>query len=147
MIVCKDLCPIHKEQICCFLCGERETCPEACYVEKPTECPDRVERGGELTPAEEKVLPIMQTIRNLALQKKAIEAREKDMREKLKAAMEQFGVKSFDNDLVKVTYIAATTSRTVDTAALKKKYPAIAEECSKVSNKSAYIKIEVKDNG
>lgn len=147
MIVCKDLCPIYKEQICCFHCGERESCPEACYVEKPAECNSRVERYGELTPAEEKVLPIMLTIRNLAVQKKSIEAREKNMREKLKAAMERFGVKSFDNDLVKVTYIAATTSRTVDTAALKKKYPAIAEECSKVSNKSAYIKIEVKDNG
>ena len=67
------------------------------------------------------------------------------LREKLKAAMEQFGVKSFDNDLVKVTNIAASTTTRIDSAALKKKYPAIAEECSKVSNTSAYIKIEVKE--
>ena len=145
MIVCCDLCPIHHEQICCFMCGDRETCPEACEESKPTECPNRVEKGGALTPAEEQVLPIMQNIKNLTVQKKAIEAREKDMREKLKAAMEQFGVKSFDNDLVKVTYIAASTQTKIDTAAIKKKYPAIAAECSKTSNTSAYIKIEVKE--
>ena len=144
MIVCCDLCPIHKEQICCFLCGDRETCPEACEEAKPTECPNRVEKGAALTPAEEKVLPLMQSIKNLAVQKKAIEEHEKDMREKLKAAMEKFGVKSFDNDLIKVTYIAASTQTKVDTAAIKKKYPQIAAECSKVSNTSAYVKIEVK---
>ena len=147
MIVCKDLCPIHKEQICCFLCGDRETCPEACCESNPDTCPERVEKGGALTPAEQNALPIMQTIKNIVVQKKALEAREKDMKEKLKAAMEEYGVKSFDNDLLKVTYIAATTQTKVDTAAIKKKYPAIAEECSKVSNVSAYIKVEVKENG
>ena len=147
MIVCCDLCPIHKEQICCFMCGDRETCPEAREEPNPTECPNRVERGGALTPAEEKVLPLMQSIKNLAVQKKAIEEREKAMRESLKAAMEKFGVKSFDNDLIKVTYIAGSSSTKIDTAAIKKKYPKIAAECSKVSNTSAYIKIEVKDNG
>lgn len=147
MIVCKDLCPIHKQQICCFMCGDRESCSECCEEVKPDVCPNRVERGGALTPTEEKVLPLMQSIRNLSVQKKVIEAREKEMREKLKAAMEQYGVKSFDNDLVKATYIAASTQTKIDTAAIKKKYPQIAAECSKTSNTSAYIKIEVKDDG
>jgi len=144
VIVCKDACPIHNEQICCFLCGDRDTCPEACCEEHPDTCPERVERGGALTPVEQKALPIMQTIKNLVVQKKALEEREKAMKEKLKAAMEEYGVKSFDNDLLKVTYIAATTQTKVDTAAIKKKHPQIAKECSKVSNVSAYIKVEVK---
>ena len=60
-------------------------------------------------------------------------------------AMEEYGVKMFDNDLLKVTYIAATTATSIDSAKLKKKYPAIAEECSKTSAKSAYVKVEIKE--
>lgn len=149
MIVCQDLCPIYKKQMCCAFCEERCDCPEVCdeYTTsgRPETCDMRVDvPGGALTPAEEKALPIMQTIKAIVLQKKELEAKEKAMKEKLKAAMEEFGVKSFDNDLLKVTYIAPTTKTSVDSAKLKKKYPAVFEECSKTSSVSAYIKVEVK---
>lgn len=145
MIVCRQGdCPVDNRQICCFHCEEQETCDASCLKENPDGCPYKETIGGALTPAEEKALPIMQTIKAIVLQKKELEAKEKAMKEKLKAAMEEFGVKSFDNDLLKVTYIAPTTKTSVDSAKLKKKYPAVFEECSKTSSVSAYIKVEVK---
>lgn len=97
-----------------------------------------------LTPVEEKCLPIMQTIKGLVLQKKAIEAKEKEMKDKLKEIMEANAVKGFENPILKVTYIAQSSATTVDSAKLKAKYPEVYAACSKTSTKSAYIKIEVK---
>lgn len=148
MIVCKDLCPVYERQMCCALCEERNDCLEVCDVctsGNSNTCELRVETADKaLTVAEEKALPIMQTIKAIVLQKKELEAKEKALKEKLKAAMEEYGVKSFDNDLLKVTYIAPTTTTKVDFAKLKKKFPDVYAECSKSSSVSAYIKVEVK---
>lgn len=145
MITCVELCPVHEQNICCFLCAERATCKDACDQAGPEECEGAVNTGAELTAVEKQVQPILQTIKNLVIQKKAIEAEETKMRDKLKEAMETYGVKSFDNELIKVTYIPATTSTGLDSAKVKKLYPQIVAECSKVTKKSAYIKIEVKE--
>lgn len=141
---CRNLCPVKENHTCCFFCADKDVCPEMCEQILES-CIDKMEMETALTPIEEKTLPIMQKIRDIVSQKKALEAQEKDMKDKLKAAMEEYGVKMFDNDLLKVTYIAATTATSIDSAKLKKKYPAIAEECSKTSAKSAYVKVEIKE--
>lgn len=64
------------------------------------------------------------------------------MKEKLLEAMEKYGVTKFDNDIMKITYFAPSTS--IDSTRLKKEQPDIAKEYSKTSNKKSYIKIEVK---
>lgn len=87
---------------------------------------------------------MLQSIAQIVTAKKLLEEQEKSMKEKLQAAMEANGIKSFNNDVIKLTYVSATTTSSIDSAKLKKKYPQIAEECSKTSNKSAYVKIEVK---
>lgn len=83
-------------------------------------------------------------ITEISIQKQKLEEQEKLMRKKLIEAMETFGVKKFENAQVAFTYVAPTTRTSIDSTKLKKKYPAIAEECSKVSNVSASVKITVK---
>lgn len=141
---CRNLCPVKENHVCCFFCTDKGACAEICEQTLES-CSDKMKLETALTPIEEKTLPIMQKIKDIVSQKKALEAQEKDMKDKLKAAMEECGVKMFDNDLLKVTYIAATTATSIDSAKLKKKYPAIAEECSKTSAKSAYVKVEIKE--
>ena len=58
--------------------------------------------------------------------------------------MEKYGVKKFESDILNITYVAESVATSIDSAKLKKLHPDIAEECSKVSKKSAYIKVEVK---
>ena len=72
------------------------------------------------------------------------EEQEKEMRVQLMAAMEKYGVKSFENEDVKFTYVAATTRTTIDSTKLKKELPDVAAKYSKTSNVSASVKITVK---
>lgn len=100
--------------------------------------------GKELAEFQGNQIALLQNIASLVKQKKEIEAQEADLKVKLQEAMEAYGIKKFTSDILNITYIAATTSVSLDSAKLKKKYPEIAAECSKTSNKKAYIKIEVK---
>ena len=51
--------------------------------------------------------------------KKEMEEVEKKLKEAMVVAMEDYEVKQFENDIVKITYIAPTTKIVVDTKALK----------------------------
>lgn len=53
------------------------------------------------------------------------------MKEKLLEAMEKYGVTKFDNDIMKITYFAPSTSTSIDSTRLKKEQPDIAKEYSK----------------
>jgi hypothetical protein len=87
---------------------------------------------------------VLQSIANVITQKKQLEDQEKELKEKLQKAMEVHGIKKFESEILNITYVAATTSTSIDSAKLKKKYPDIADECSKTSNKSAYVKVTIK---
>lgn len=75
-------------------------------------------------------------------------ARMKDQQAKykeiIKTAMEQQGIKSFENDSVKLTYVGKTEKVGVDSTKLKKMYPRVYEDVSKLSTTSAYVKITIK---
>lgn len=58
--------------------------------------------------------------------------------------MEAYGITKFENDAIKITYYAPSTTTSIDSTKLKKEQPDIAKEYSKTSNKKSYIKIEVK---
>lgn len=147
MIKCNNECPLKKFDGCCHSCPHIEGCTDACESE-PKTCGEAIfdEETGLMTFQEQQVA-VLQQIADLVTAKKKIEAQEKELKDKLKEAMEKYSVKKFDSDILKITYVAATTATSIDSAKLKKKYPAIAEECSKTSNKSAYIKVEVKGDG
>ena len=146
MIKCNNECPLEKFDGCCHSCPHIEGCTEACESEPKTCGEATFDEETGLVTFKEQQLAVLQQIADLVTAKKQIEAKEKELKDKLKEAMERCSIKKFDSDILKITYIAATTATSIDSAKLKKKYPAIAEECSKTSKKSAYIKVEVKDD-
>ncbi len=144
-IKCKNACHIGKFEGCCFQCPELINCDDACDS-SPQSCGEAIfDEETALVAFQEQQITVIQKIADLVTAKKKIEEQEKELKDKLKEAMERCSIKKFDSDILKITYIAATTATSIDSAKLKKKYPAIADECSKTSNKSAYIKVEVKD--
>lgn len=143
MIKCKNKCPSNKFDGCCIDCPESTDCNDLCEL-MPDSCSDSIYGGTDLTVFNEKAAAIIETISDIVTQKKKLEEIEKDMREKLKSAMETYNIKSVDNDAVKITYVDASSRTSIDSAKLKKNYPVIAAECAKVSTVEAFVKIKVK---
>ena len=135
---------------CCLECEEQENCELICgYVVEgrftnPKSCENAVLEGGEMVAFKEKTLNVIQTIAEIETKKKELDEVNKKMREQLEAAMEQYGIKSFENDLVKITYTEPTTRTSVDSAKLKKNHPDVYAECSKVSEVKGSVRITVK---
>lgn len=148
MIKCtmSNSCPKDKD-CCCCQCEERNCCKDICnnldnlgncgYIE--------MDQADAIAVMQTETAAVIKSIAALALQKKRIEDQEKEMRGQLMAAMEKYGVKSFENEDVKFTYIAPTTRTTIDSAKLKKYLPDVAAKYSKTSNVSASVKITVKE--
>ena len=76
--------------------------------------------------------------------RKEIEKQENMMREKLKDAMEEYGVVMIDNDALNVQYFPESTRETFDTARFRADYPETAEQYVKKSNVKANIRIRLK---
>jgi predicted phage-related endonuclease len=131
-------------QRCCFYCNFRHACTdecENCYEN----CDESViEEETELDVINSAVPDVLKAITSITVQKKKLEEQEKLMKQKLLEAMEQHGVKSFENADVKFLYVAPTTRTTIDSTKLKKDHPDIAEQYSKTSNVSASVRITVK---
>lgn len=143
-IKCKQAgCPFEYEH-CCVECDELEHCESSCNL-KPDSCKNS-EMNGEtsLQVFKNANVEVINAIAQISVAKKQIEEQEKTMKEKLLAAMEAYGVTKFENDSIKITYYAASTTTSIDSAKLKKEQPDIAKEYSKTSSKKSYIKIEVK---
>ncbi len=128
---------------CCLECGERADCKEVCTAISP-DCADAIKEETALADMKKDAAAVIKAVADLTIQKKKIEEQEKEMRGKLLAAMEQYGVKKFDTPEVTFTYIAPTTRNTIDSAKLKKDLPDVAAKYTKTSNVSASVKIEVK---
>ncbi len=146
MIKCKNSCPNGKFEGCCVQCPERESCSEVCeQAINYSQCKDAIidEETG-LVEFKNQQLQVLQQIANVIKMKKQCEEQEKELKDKLKQAMEKFNIKKFESDVLNLTYVAEAISTSIDSAKLKKKYPEIAEECSKNVKKSSYIKVSVK---
>ena len=152
MIKCKFAIEENCEcQKCCFYCDIRKECDVVCgeisreNFENPlVSCEEAVGEETELDVISSAVPDVLKTITDITVQKKKLEEQEKLMKKKLQEAMEQYGVKSFENEHVKFLYVAPTTRTTIDSAKLKKDHPDIAEQYSKTSNVSASVRITVK---
>jgi len=153
MYKCVSACPKDIGTTCCVDCQHKETCDEVCSMsprkDDPEYCKDSIlveddQAGTDLVAFKEQSAAIFKAIASIVTAKKDLEEQEKKLKEQIKSAMEIHNVKSFTNDAIKLTYIASTTTTTVDSKKLKDKHPAIYEECTKTSPKSAYVKIEVK---
>ena len=147
-ILCKipdAVCP-KGLTICCGTCVEQceDRCPMIDMGKDFTTCPNAEQVADEMVAFQTSVPDAIRTITEINVLKKELDEKEKLVRVKLIEAMEQFGVKKFENEKVSFTYVAPTTKTSIDSTKLKKLYPEIAEECSKVSKVSASVRIAVK---
>lgn len=144
MIYCKNACPLGKFNVCCQCCPENKGCPEACEHE-PGSCGEATfdEESG-LVAFQDTQLATLNAIASLTAHKKAIEEQEKDLKAALFTAMEKYGIKKFETDVLNLTYVAPTVSHGIDSAKLKKKFPKAAAECAKDMPKAGYVKITLK---
>lgn len=147
MIKCKSECPLEKFDGCCVQCPDRDNCPELCEeVGLYEHCTNAVDEEKALVNFQNQQLATIKKIAEICTQKKQLEALEKEMKDKLKEAMEQFGVTKFDSDILKITYVAEGVKKSIDSTKLKKEHPDVAEKYTKISKVSSYIKVEVKSN-
>lgn len=129
--------------ICCKFCDNVNDCEMAC-MEAPETCSDAISEENALAVMKKDAAAVIKAVADLAVAKKKIEDQEKAMRTALLEAMEKYGVEKFDNELVKFTYVKATTRTSIDSTKLKKDLPDVAAKYSKTSNVSASVRIEVK---
>lgn len=127
---------------CCYFCDKKDTCNDVCQ-DIAKVCEEQVEET-DLQVIESTVPDVLKAITDITVQKKKLEEQEKLMKQKLLQAMEEHGVKSFENAKVKFMYVAPTTRTTIDSKKLKADHPDIVEAYSKTSNVSASVRITVK---
>jgi hypothetical protein len=83
-------------------------------------------------------------IEHCDMQKKQAEEKAKELRAMLLEEMEKQAFKTFENDRIRITYIAPQTRSTIDSARLKKDLPEIAEKYQKQTSVKASLKITLK---
>lgn len=127
---------------CCYFCDKKDTCNDVCQ-DIAKVCEEQVEET-DLQVIESTVPDVLKAITDITVQKKKLEEQETLMKQKLLQAMEEHGVKSFENAKVKFMYVAPTTRTSIDSKKLKADHPDIAEAYSKTSNVSASVRITVK---
>lgn len=128
---------------CCLECEEKDTCKDVCSELSPN-CADAFTEETALATMQTEAASVITAIANLSVQKKQIEEQEKNMKEQLKAAMEKYGIKAFENEVVKFTYVAPTVENRIDSKALKNDLPDVAAKYTKQNPKAGYVKITVK---
>lgn len=135
---------------CCYDCTDAKKCEIKCPTFEELgkkvlkECEELEQVETDVVTLDQKVPQAIKAMTDLLTQQKELDKQIADMREVIKAAMEQYGVKSFENEHVKMTYIAPTERKSIDTTRLKKEHPEIAEAYQKVSQVKSTVKIEVK---
>lgn len=91
------------------------------------------------------LLEVEALIKSIEEKKKKAEEQAKELRAELMKAMEANGVKSFENDLIRITYVAPSTRQSIDSAKLKKEQPTIYASYLKSSEVKASLRITLKE--
>jgi predicted phage-related endonuclease len=133
--------------ICCATCGMLNNCQNACECENmmdPHQCPDAEVNQSEITAFQTQVPDTLKKITDLVKLKKQLDDQEKELKVTIQRAMERYGVKSFENDWIKMVYVAPTSRETVDTKTLKKHHPDLVEQYTKISPVSASVRVTLK---
>ena len=146
---CKDAtvdnCPMELTT-CCYVCDHKATCDCACeHVNDDYQnCSSYEVITDELIQFQSAAPEAIQQITQLVIMKKQLEDQEKQLKYELTKAMEAYGIKSFENEHIKMVYVAPTTRSTIDSTRLKKDHPDLAKEYTKTSDVSASVRITVK---
>lgn len=102
----------------------------------------------ELKLFEEKNLTVFKQLAEFKKQQAEMESQEKKLKESLQKQMEEFGIKSFKNDLISITYVDSTETESIDLKRLSEKEPdlynELLEDYRKVTTRSAFVRFTVK---
>lgn len=118
-------------------------------IERLLEC----ERNGETYQPKELVIAenaikelykVELTLQNLKKKQDEIQAQADEIRNLILKAMKEQGIKSFENDFLKLTYIAPSERETIDTKKLKKDLPEIAQKYSKKISVKETVRITLR---
>ena len=102
----------------------------------------------KLTLFENKYMATMQNIADLEKTITQLEDTKKKVREELKQAMEFYGLRSVDNDILTMTLVAPSVSTTIDTTTLRREdpdtYDRLIEVYPKKTERKASIRMKIK---
>lgn len=131
---------------CCAECDTKDTCPDVCNeINDYENCEDAFDEEVSLQEFQKAVPVAIEAISSILQEKAQIEAKEKEMREQLLEAMKKYGVKSFKNDLINITYKAPSSRTSIDSTKLKKEHPDIAAQYTKTSSVKESVVIKLND--
>jgi predicted phage-related endonuclease len=104
--------------------------------------------SNEVQVFENKYLAVMANIALLEKQVKEMQEKQKALKADLEKAMDEYDIKSIDNDYLKITRVAASSSTSIDLKKLQEKEPGLygelLEDYPKVTTRKAYVKFTVK---
>ena len=134
---------------------EHELCPSAMGLNDVNECFNQCESCWDnvlvgikfkaaVPSLPKETLPVLKQLEALEIQSKSIEEKQKKLKEDLLQAMEKYGVKKWDNEVMTISYVAPTTKSTVDSKKLKEELPDIFSKYIKTSNVKSSIRIKLK---
>lgn len=137
----QELCPNHFGLKDIFM-------DDDCSVARCKECYDKalmgIEFKAEVPGLPIEVMPALKQLEELEVQAANIDLARKKLKEDLLHAMETHNVKKWDNDVMTISYTAATTRTSIDSAKLKKELPDVFSKYSKTSNVKSSIRIKLK---
>lgn len=103
-----------------------------------------IEFKAELPSLPKEKLVILNKLADLEIKAKEIKEQQAKLKANLLEAMENYGVKKWDNEIMTVTYTAPTVRSTVDSKKLLKEYPEIYSEVIKTSKVASSVRIKLK---
>ncbi len=136
------------KNICCFECEEKNSCGTACVNPTNENCENLIDdTEGALAQFKTEHVELIKKIATFKITMDSMKQQEKELHEQLEKAMELYGVKSFVNENIRITYVEAHTQNKFSTEAFKKDHPDMYESYKKESPVKASVKIEKLDAG
>lgn len=91
--------------------------------------------------------PLVEELAELRAEIKALQGKEKAIKDTLLDQMCNHHITSFETDSAKVLFVEDSNYKTVNSEKLKKQYPSVYYACSTYHYKDAYLIMRLKNNG
>ena len=97
---------------------------------------------------ENQYLAVFQNLAEVTKQKKALEDQEKKVKSQLEKLMDEYGIKSLDNQFIKIIRVAGSSSTTIDLKKLEEQEPDLFKDLltdyPKTTTRKASVRFDVK---
>lgn len=104
--------------------------------------------NNEVQVFEQQHIQVFKQLADITKAKKQIEEQEKKVKADLEKAMDVYGIKSIDNQFLKITRVKGSTLTSVDLKVMEEKepklYAELLEDYQKVTTKKSYLTFKVK---